>query len=140
MESLESRVLVVGAGLAGLSAARELSHRGYRVTVLEGRDRVGGRLSSSNLDGGSNAVDLGAVRGRAWCVPRCHCTGRVSYLTQLSAMPLASVVVVLHFFQRKLRPEEQCALLTACFPRFDVHYVRVTKHGRRSSTVLIKTR
>ena len=58
-------MLVVGAGLAGLSAARELSHRGYKVTVLEARDRVGGRLWSSNLDDGSGAsssVDLGAVR------------------------------------------------------------------------------
>lgn len=65
MESLESRVLVVGAGLAGISAARELSHRGYRVTVLEARDRVGGRLSS-NFDDGNSAVDLGAVR----CSPK----------------------------------------------------------------------
>lgn len=59
-------MLVVGAGLAGLSAARELSHRGYQVTVLEARDRVGGRLWSNNLDDdGSSSVDLGAVRKQA---------------------------------------------------------------------------
>lgn len=60
---MESRVIVVGAGLAGLSAARELSHRGYEVTVLEADCRVGGRLRSVKLQGGA-AVDLGAVRRR----------------------------------------------------------------------------
>jgi monoamine oxidase len=37
-------VIVIGAGLAGLTAARELEREGARVTVLEARDRVGGRV------------------------------------------------------------------------------------------------
>ena len=37
-------VIVVGAGLAGLTAAVELQRRGAAVTVLEGQDRVGGRV------------------------------------------------------------------------------------------------
>src|SRR5215203_2567567 len=37
------RVVVVGAGLAGLTAAYELDRKGWEVTVVEARDRVGGR-------------------------------------------------------------------------------------------------
>jgi monoamine oxidase len=40
----KGRVVVVGAGLAGLAAAYELRQRGWDVTVLEARDRVGGRV------------------------------------------------------------------------------------------------
>ncbi|WP_415794267.1 FAD-dependent oxidoreductase, partial [Mycolicibacterium frederiksbergense] len=40
-------VIVVGAGFAGLSAARELTKRGHKVVVLEGRDRVGGRAHTA---------------------------------------------------------------------------------------------
>ena len=38
-----SEVIIVGAGFAGLTAARELSRRGHTTTVLEARDRIAGR-------------------------------------------------------------------------------------------------
>ena len=42
-------VVVVGAGFAGLTAARRLSALGYDVAVLEGRDRVGGRSFTTTI-------------------------------------------------------------------------------------------
>lgn len=42
-----SRILVIGAGLAGLAAAWELHRQGYEVQVIEARDRVGGRIWTS---------------------------------------------------------------------------------------------
>jgi monoamine oxidase len=52
-------VAIVGAGFAGLTAARELVQRGHDVVVLEGRDRVGGRSWTAKIAG--VPVDLGAT-------------------------------------------------------------------------------
>jgi monoamine oxidase len=51
--------VVVGGGLAGLSAAHELQRAGAEVVVLEARDRVGGRVWSRRLDNGA-VVEMGA--------------------------------------------------------------------------------
>lgn len=45
-------IVVIGAGLAGLTAAWELHKSGHRCTVLEARDRVGGRTWSERLGNG----------------------------------------------------------------------------------------
>ncbi|QEU88313.1 protoporphyrinogen oxidase [Streptomyces viridosporus] len=52
------RVVVIGAGVAGLAAAHRLLERGARVTVLEAADRVGGKLLPGEIAGAR--VDLGA--------------------------------------------------------------------------------
>jgi monoamine oxidase len=55
----EADVVVVGAGLAGLAAARELTAQGVSVTVVEARDRVGGRVHNHDI-GGGKVVEVGA--------------------------------------------------------------------------------
>ncbi|MEU0538443.1 flavin monoamine oxidase family protein [Nocardia sp. NPDC005978] len=56
--SPEYDVVVIGAGVAGLTAARELVAAGHTVTVLEARDRVGGRLHNGILPDGA-PIELG---------------------------------------------------------------------------------
>lgn len=53
------RIVVVGAGLAGLGAAATLRERDFDVTVLEARDRIGGRVNSVERFG--TTIDLGAA-------------------------------------------------------------------------------
>jgi monoamine oxidase len=53
------KVVVIGAGLAGLSAARELQRAGAEVVVVEARDRVGGRVEGGLIEG--QPVELGGA-------------------------------------------------------------------------------
>lgn len=56
METVD--VAIVGAGAAGLAACHSLSGAGWSVTVLEARDRIGGRAWTESIEG--RAVDRGA--------------------------------------------------------------------------------
>ena len=58
MADREADVVVVGAGLAGLTAARELQAAGATAVVLEARDRVGGRTLNEDL-GDGQVVEVG---------------------------------------------------------------------------------
>jgi monoamine oxidase len=57
-QTIESSVVVIGAGLAGLAAARSLQASGSDVVVLEARDRVGGRVLNHQLPGGET-IEIG---------------------------------------------------------------------------------
>jgi monoamine oxidase len=69
------RVIVVGAGLAGLTAAYELSRAGFDVTVLEARDRIGGRVytirdpfrAGQHAEAGGEYVDVVHRHVRSFC-------------------------------------------------------------------------
>lgn len=94
-----SSVVVIGAGLAGLAAARRLIRLGHEVTAVEARDRVGGRTGGMVLDDGMPlelggqwlgdghsrmyelAEDLGLSTFRTWndegggCYSTCRASG-----------------------------------------------------------------
>lgn len=53
------KIIVVGGGFAGVSCARMLTDQGYDVVILEGRERLGGRVHSVVEDGAT--IELGAA-------------------------------------------------------------------------------
>ncbi|QAY72220.1 FAD-dependent oxidoreductase [Agromyces protaetiae] len=63
MERIETDVVIVGAGAAGLTVANRLKDAGRSVVVLEARDRVGGRLWTNDIDGATLEI------GGQWVSP-----------------------------------------------------------------------
>ncbi|MBG6218162.1 putrescine oxidase [Arthrobacter sp. CAN_A6] len=63
MRTVESDVVVIGAGPSGLTAARELRKAGHSATVLEARDRVGGRTHTDIIEGATLEI------GGQWVSP-----------------------------------------------------------------------
>lgn len=79
MEWLETDVAVVGAGIAGLTAASELLAAGRDVVVLAARERVGGRVL--NVDLGRHPNELGGqwiARTRRPCTRSAESSGSSS--------------------------------------------------------------
>lgn len=98
------QVIVIGAGAAGIGAARRLVERGVSVAVLEARDRVGGRLVTTTMRG--HAVDLGGHWLHA---------GPINPLVRLGEArgePLRIAAQESHLWvgRRRARPAEEAAL------------------------------
>src|SRR5215470_8082581 len=89
--SEQRRVVIIGAGVAGLAAAAKLGDAGFSVVVLEARHRIGGRVFTQHDAATGAAIELGAefihglapeiwdplqqqgaevteVTGQSWCV------------------------------------------------------------------------
>ena len=45
------KITIIGGGISGLSAAFELQKSGYDITLLEGTDRLGGKILTSEIEG-----------------------------------------------------------------------------------------
>ncbi|KAL3699325.1 hypothetical protein R1sor_017347 [Riccia sorocarpa] len=92
-EASKATVIIVGAGLAGLAAARQLLAFGHKVVVLEGRQRPGGRVYTKKMSGEglAAAADLGG-----------------SVVTGIHGNPLGVLARQLGFPLHKIR--EKCPL------------------------------
>jgi monoamine oxidase len=56
-------VIVIGAGMAGLAAARDLQQRGYSVTIIEAANRIGGRIRTDRSLGAPFEMGAGWIHG-----------------------------------------------------------------------------
>jgi monoamine oxidase len=57
---MQHDILIIGAGAAGLIAARTLSAAGHTVTMLEANDRIGGRVHTIHATGFTQPIEVGA--------------------------------------------------------------------------------
>ncbi len=92
----ERRIAVIGAGMAGLSAAYRLEQAGVRATVYEAEDRVGGRVQTIRkgdyvMDLGA-AVYLGTYRDAIALIKEVGLDGELQERPAIGAMPRAGKV------------------------------------------------
>ena len=85
-----NNVLVIGGGIAGLTAARQLTSAGLQVTLLEARDRLGGRIFTQHTP--EYPVELGAE----------FVHGHPEEILGLAAEAAAPIVPVQGQFRRKI--------------------------------------
>jgi monoamine oxidase len=85
-------VVIVGAGLAGLSAARRLAAAGVEPLVLEARNRVGGRTLTSHFADGTFVDD-----GGQWISPGQDCVVALAAELGVALVPSWSEGAMVHW-------------------------------------------
>src|SRR3954464_10719710 len=98
--------LVIGAGFAGLTAARDLAQDGKRVLIIEARDRIGGRARYRPLADTTQYVEMGG----GWVDPMYN--KALMAEVERYAIPLAEATVAEHvaFVLDGARTDARCPL------------------------------
>src|SRR6266481_4126731 len=127
---MDRDVIVIGGGVAGLAAASKLGGAGLSVSVLEARDRIGGRIFTQHDPECDAPIELGAefihglppqiwqllqasgteiaeVEGQSWCVSHQRLSP-CSFFSQIDA--------ILDKMDDSLPDESFLAFLERCFP------------------------
>jgi monoamine oxidase len=99
VDEVAADVVVVGAGLAGLVAARDVIAAGSSAVVLEARDRVGGRLLNEDI-GGGKIVEVGGQ----WIGPTQDRIAALAREVGIATYPTYDDGKYLIEFDRKVRP------------------------------------
>ncbi|KAL4554994.1 hypothetical protein LXL04_037604 [Taraxacum kok-saghyz] len=97
-ETTEKSVIIIGAGLAGLAAARQLLSFGFKVIVLEGRNRPGGRVYTQKM-----GLNLGHNQGQNGNYAMVDLGGSV--ITGIHANPLGVLARQLSIPLHKIKDE-----------------------------------
>lgn len=91
----DRQIIVVGGGLAGIAAAISLSESGYRVTLVEAKNRLGGRVGSFDDAISGQPIDYCQHVGMACC------TNFVAFLELLAIEKEWEKQEILHFFSKQ---------------------------------------
>lgn len=116
-DGAEYDAIVIGAGFAGLTAARDLALRGVRTLLVEARNRIGGRTFSTQYAG--KKIELGGTwihwsQGYVWSEVSRYGLGIVE---SPGASP-DDISLLFNGRLRKLRPEKSFPQLSAAMERF----------------------
>jgi squalene-associated FAD-dependent desaturase len=84
---MRDRVIIIGGGLAGLAAATALAPRGFRVTLLEARQRLGGRASSFTDTATGQLIDTCQHVSMGCCTAFAHFSDTVGISHLLAPQP-----------------------------------------------------
>ncbi len=126
MKDSKRHVLVVGAGPGGLTAAMILARRGVRVTVLEARDRVGGRNAAIRLgpytfDTGPTFLMLKSILDEVFHEAGAACD---SLMDMRRLEPMYRLQFGDRFIEPRTDPEAMQAEIERCFPGRGACYPR----------------